>query len=447
LHDDLSYGLVITWRILKENLWISTSKPLQVERGPAVLFLGKALLRSLYFTEVIMRSGFKVGRLFGINIYIDWSWILIFLLVTWNLAGAIFPRLHPDWSPTLNIVMGLVASLLFFLSILLHELAHSLVAKARGLPVRNITLFFFGGVSNIEREPTSPGTEFLMAIVGPLTSIALGFAFLWLGSQNITGMNTALDNPTGLLQGLDPISTMLLWLGPINIIIGLFNLIPAFPLDGGRVLRSIFWAITDNFRRATRWANAIGQGFGWLMILAGVAMIFGANLPILGTGFINGMWFAFIGWFLVNAAAQSYQQVLVQDMLEGIPITRLMREPAPAISPELPISTLVYEHVMRGDERAFPVVDGDRLLGVVYIENLRDVDRSAWDTTTVRQVMVPEKELEVVTTRDDAMDAFQKLAHRDMRQIPVVQNGQLIGMLRRRDILRWLQVRSEMAGS
>jgi CBS domain-containing protein len=159
------------------------------------------------------------------------------------------------------------------------------------------------------------------------------------------------------------------------------------------------------------------------------------------------MWFAFIGWFLVNAAAQSYQQVLVQDMLEGIPITRLMREPAPAISPELPISTLVYEHVMRGDERAFPVVDGDRLLGVVYIENLRDVDRSAWDTTTVRQVMVPEKELEVVTTRDDAMDAFQKLAHRDMRQIPVVQNGQLIGMLRRRDILRWLQVRSEMAGS
>lgn len=286
-----------------------------------------------------------------------------------------------------------------------------------------------------------------MAIVGPLTSIALGFAFLWLGSQNIAGMNTGLENPAQLLRGLDPLSTMLLWLGPINILIGLFNLIPGFPLDGGRILRSIFWAATDNFRKATRWATIIGQGFGWLMILTGIAMIFGANLPILGTGITNGIWLAFIGWFLVNAASQSYQQVVIEDMLEGIPITRLMREPAPAISPDLPLSALVYDHVMQGDERAFPVVDGERLLGVVYIENLRDIDRSAWDTTTVRQVMVPEKELEVVTPREDAMDAFQKLAQRDMRQIPVVQNGELVGMLRRRDILRWLQVHSEMAGS
>jgi Zn-dependent protease len=394
-----------------------------------------------------MRSGFKVGTIFGINIHIDWSWILIFLLVTWNLAGAVFPSLHPDWGVALNIALGIAASLLFFVSILLHELAHSLVAKARGLPVRRITLFFFGGVSNIEREPPSPKTEFLMAIVGPLTSILLGFAFLWLGSQNIAGMNTGLENPTQLLRGLDPLSTMLLWLGPINILIGLFNLIPGFPLDGGRILRSIFWAATDNFRKATRWATIIGQGFGWLMILAGIAMVFGANLPILGTGITNGIWFAFIGWFLVNAASQSYQQVVIEDMLEGIPITRLMREPAPAVSPDLPLSALVYDHVMQGDERAFPVVDGERLLGVVYIENLRDIDRSAWDTTTVRQVMVPEKELEVVTPREDAMDAFQKLARREMRQIPVVQNGELIGMIRRRDILRWLQVRSEMMGS
>jgi len=240
---------------------------------------------------------------------------------------------------------------------------------------------------------------------------------------------------------------MLLWLGPINILIGLFNLIPGFPLDGGRILRSILWAMMDNFRRATRWATALGQGIGWLMILAGIAMVFGANLPILGTGITNGIWFAFIGWFLINAASQSYQQVVVEDMLEGVPITRLMREPAPAVSPDLPISTLVYDHVMQGDERAFPVVEDDRLLGVVYVENLRDINHSTWDTTTVKQVMVPEKELEVVTPREDAMDAFQKLAHKEMRQIPVVQNGKLVGILRRRDILRWLQVRSEMMGS
>jgi Zn-dependent protease len=394
-----------------------------------------------------MRSGFKVGTLFGISIHVDWSWVLIFLLVTWNLAGAVFPSLHPDWSIGMNIALGLAASLLFFISILLHELAHSLVAKARGLPVRRITLFFFGGVSNIEREPPSPFTEFLMAIVGPLTSLLLGFGFIWLGRQNIPEMDTALSSPAQLLRGLDPLSTMLLWLGPINILLGLFNLIPGFPLDGGRVLRAILWALTKDFRRATRWATIVGQAVGWLMILAGVAMVFGATVPILGSGTLNGMWLAFIGWFLVQAASQSYQLVVVEDMLEGVPITRLMREPAPAVPADLPISALVYDHIMQGDDRAFPVVEADRLLGVVYIENLRELNRSAWDQTTVRQVMVPQNELEIVTPREDAMDAFQKLTQREMRQIPVVQNGKLVGMLRRRDILRWLQVRSEMTAS
>jgi len=394
-----------------------------------------------------MRSGFRIGKIAGINIHVDWSWILIFLLVTWNLAAAVFPSLHPDWGVGLTIAVSVAASLLFFLSVLLHELAHSLVAKARGLPVRRITLFFFGGVSNIEREPPSPGTEFFMAVVGPLTSILLGVLFIWLGRQNVPAMATGLNDPMQLLRGLDPLSTMLLWLGPVNILIGLFNLIPGFPLDGGRILRSILWAVTDNFRKATRWATALGQAMGWLMILAGVAMIFGANLPVLGTGITNGIWLAFIGWFLINAASQSYQQVLVEDMLEGVPITRLMREPAPAVPPDLPVSDLVYEHVMRGDERAFPVVEVDRLLGVVYAENLRDVDRSAWETTKVRDVMVPQTDLDVVTPREDAMDAFQKLASKDMRQIPVVQNGKLVGMLPRRDILRWLQLRSEMMSS
>jgi CBS domain-containing protein len=168
---------------------------------------------------------------------------------------------------------------------------------------------------------------------------------------------------------------------------------------------------------------------------------------VLGTGITNGIWLAFIGWFLINAASQSYHQVLVEDMLEGVPVTRLMREPAPAIAADLPVSDLVYDHVMQGDDRAFPVVEDGRLLGVVYVENLRNVDRSTWDRTTARQVMVPQNDLDVVTPREDAMDAFQKLTSKEMRQIPVVQNGKLIGMLRRRDILRWLQLRSEMMNS
>jgi Zn-dependent protease/predicted transcriptional regulator len=394
-----------------------------------------------------MRSGFKVGRLFGINIFIDWSWLLIFLLVTWNLAGAVFPNLHPEWSLTTNIVLGVVASLLFFMSILLHELAHSLVARARELPVRRITLFFFGGVSNIEREPPSPSSEFLIAVVGPITSLLLGAGFIWLGGMSVPNMGETVENPMQVLAGLGPLATMLLWLGPINILIGLFNLLPAFPLDGGRILRSIMWSMMDNFRRATRWATAIGQGFGWLMILAGLAMVFGATLPVLGTGILNGIWFAFIGWFLINAASQSYRQVVIEDMLEGVPITRLIREPAPAIPPEMPISTLVYDHVMQGEERAYPVMDGDHLLGMVYVENIRDVDRSNWDSTTAKDIMVPQGELEVASPREDAMDAFQKLIKQEKRQIPVVQNGELVGMLRRKDFLRWLQVHSEMTGS
>lgn len=394
-----------------------------------------------------MRSGFRVGKTFGINIYIDWSWIFIFLLVTWNLAGAVFPSLHPDWSIVTNIGLGVAAALLFFLSILLHELAHSVVAKASGLPVRRITLFIFGGVSNIEREPPSPKTEFWIAIVGPLTSILLGIGSIWLGKQSIQTMAGAFQNPMQTMRGLDPLATMLLWLGPINILIGLFNLIPGFPLDGGRVLRSILWAITGNFRRATRWATALGQGIGWLMILAGIAMVFGINVPMLGTGIGNGIWFAFIGWFLINAASQSYQQVIIEDMLEGVPITRLMREPAPSVSPDMSVATLIYDHVMRSDERAFPVLENGHLLGIVYAESLRDVDRSTWDTKTVRQVMAPARELDMVTPREDAMDAFQKLAQKDVPQIPVVQNGELVGILRRKDILRWLQVQSEMLKS
>jgi Zn-dependent protease/predicted transcriptional regulator len=394
-----------------------------------------------------MRSGFKVGKLFGINIFIDWSWLLIFLLVTWNLAGAVFPNLHPDWNQGLNIALGVAASLLFFISILLHELAHSLVAKARGLPVHRITLFFFGGVSNIEREPPSPPTEFLIAVVGPITSLVLGAGFIWLGGQNIPEMNEAVNSPMQVLAGLGPLATMLLWLGPINILIGLFNLLPAFPLDGGRILRSIMWSMMDNFRKATRWATAIGQGFGWLMILIGLAMVFGATLPVLGTGILNGIWFAFIGWFLINAASQSYQQVVIEDMLEGVPITRLMREPAPSVPPDISISSLVYDHVMQGEERAFPVMDGEHLLGMVYVESIRDINRSDWDTLTVKEVMVPQEEIEAVSPREDAMDAFQKLIKQEVRQIPVVQNGELVGMLRRKDFLRWLQVHSEMLGS
>lgn len=393
-----------------------------------------------------MRSGFRLGRIFGINITIDWSWIFIFLLVTWNLA-AVFPLLHPRWGPGLVLGTAIVAALLFFASVLAHELAHSLVANARGIPVRNITLFLFGGVSNIQREPSSPGTEFVMAIVGPLTSLVLGAIFLFLGEASAGVVTEAAGNPARALARLDPLSTLLLWLGPINILVGLFNLIPGFPLDGGRVLRSILWSATHNLRRATQWASWVGQGLAWLMIFAGIAMVFGFQIPFFGTGFIGGLWLAFIGWFLHNAAVQSYQQVVIEDVLEGVPVSRLMQSNATTVPPDIPVSTLVHDHIIGTDERAFPVVQGDRLVGLVSLEDVRKVPRDQWDTTTVGQVMTPAERLAVATPQEDAAEALNELGSREVHQMPVVEDGHLVGMLRHQDIVRWLQLHSDLMAS
>jgi Zn-dependent protease/CBS domain-containing protein len=390
-----------------------------------------------------MYGGVRIGRIFGISIHVDWSWIFIFLLVTWNLS-ALFGNLHPNWEVVLRWGIALAAALLFFASVLAHELAHSLVARAFGVPVRNITLFLFGGVSNIQRHPPSPQAEFMISIVGPATSILLGVLFVYLSGTRTGPFGRELLDPPGLIAQLDPLSTLLLWLGPVNIVLGFFNLIPGFPLDGGRILRSILWVITDNLRRATRWASGVGQVIAWLMIAAGIAMAFGARLPFFGTGLINGLWLAFIGWFLNSASVQSYQQVVVQDILEGVPVQSMMRADAPAVSPGSSISNLVYDHVMGTDERSFPVLEEGRLAGVVTLEDIRAVPRDEWERITVREIMTPVGELVVVSPGEDAAEALNKMMQRDVRQLPVVQNGRLVGLLRRRDIMRWLQLQSDI---
>ncbi len=392
-----------------------------------------------------MRNGFKIGRILGINIYVDWSWLFIFFLVTGNLGMALFPQLHPDWGPALTWGTAILASLLFFASVLAHELAHSVVAKSRGIPVRNITLFLFGGVSNIQREPPSPGAEFIMAIVGPLMSFVLGIIFLLLGAISAAGVGNPFTDPFRFMAGLGPVPTLLLWLGPINIVLGIFNLIPGFPLDGGRVLRSILWGTSHNLRRATRWASWAGQAVAWLFIIAGVAMIFGVNVPFFGTGFIGGLWLAFIGWFLNNAAVQSYQQVIVEDILEGVPVAQLMRGNAPTVGPDTTVGVLVHDYIMGTDEQAFPVVENDCLAGLVCLEDVRKVPRERWDMTTVREIMTPASKLAVASPREDATEALNDLARQDVRQVPVVQDCHLVGMLRQRDVMRWLQLHSEVA--
>lgn len=390
-----------------------------------------------------MSKGFRIGRIFGISIYVDWSLLFIFALLLWNLT-ALFGQLHPGWSLTLCIFLALVTAVLFFVSILAHELAHSLTARSQNIPVSSITLFLFGGVSNIQRHPSSPKAEFLITIVGPLTSIALGLLFILVAGSGLSTIGQRLVNPLTGMANLNPVSTVLLWLGPINLFLGIFNLIPGFPLDGGRVLRSIFWAITNNLSLATRWASWIGQGIAWMMILTGLSMIFGIQIPLLGTGLINGLWLVFIGWFLNSASVQSYQQVMAQDILDGVKVSRIMRVDPPSVDPDTSVNTLVHDLVMGTDDQAFPVLGlQGELLGLVTLDDIRKTSREQWDVITVRQIMTPADRLTTTIPQEDAAEALLKLKLHDVRQLPVLSNNRLVGLLRRQDIIRWLQIQSD----
>lgn len=303
----------------------------------------------------------------------------------------------------------------------------------------------FGGVADIEREPPSPRAEFLITVVGPLTSLVLGIVFLVIGTAIAGISNLSIYNPEGLLAQLNPLSTIFLWLGPINIVLAVFNLVPGFPLDGGRILRSIIWAISNNLRLATRIASFIGQAIGWLMILAGVAMIFGAHIPFFGTGLVSGLWLIFIGWFLSSAASQSYRQLVIHHILEGVPVNRIMRTDIPTASPYMTIEDLVRLLLINSDERSFPVVEDDRLVGLVCIEDLKKVAREEWPIVPVSRIMTPRDKLITIGPNDDLAKAFEQLARIDVNQLPVVVGDTLVGLLRRRDLLRWLQIHSQIA--
>lgn len=386
-----------------------------------------------------MRNSLRIARIFGIDINIDWSWLIICALIVWQLGGFVFRSYHPQWSAGMIWGTAVVAALLFFASVLAHELAHSVVAIAKGLPVKQIILFVFGGVSNIQREPTSAGDEFQIAIVGPLMSFVIGVVSLLIG----WGLGGSLPLSSGAspeyIAHLGPVATILMWLGSVNILLGVFNLIPGFPLDGGRVLRSILWATTGNLRRATRWAAGVSHLVAWLFIAGGIFLFF-THADLLG-----GIWLVFIGWFLNNAAGASYRQVIIHDVLDGVPVARLMRPEVRSVSPDIPISTLVYDILMRSDENALPVAVGDQLLGLVSHQDVQKVPREAWETTPVRTIMTPVNELEVATPEETASDALNTLAARDVAQMPVLDHGHLVGVLRRHDVVKWLQMHADRA--
>ncbi len=370
-----------------------------------------------------MRTSWSVGHLFGIDIRIDSSWVIIFAFVTWMLAGYYFPSQYANWPLWQYLLVGAVTSLLFFTSVLLHELAHSLVALSQGEEVRSITLFILGGVAEIKDEPRKPSREFYMAVVGPLSSlgIALIFLALWYWLRNIS----------------QPLAALTRYLALINLILGIFNLIPGFPMDGGRILRAIVWKITGNLRRATRVASIAGQAIAFLMILFGV-------WQILRGFFLNGMWIALIGWFIHSAATRGYQQVLMKDMLKDLRAKDLMNPDFDTVNSDLSVQELVEDHVLKKKERAFLVSDAGDLKGIVCLEDIKTVVPEKRPSTKVKDIMTPGEDLKTVSPDDNGNEVLSKLSGRDIRQIPVMEEGKVQGILCRADVLRFLHLRSEL---
>jgi Zn-dependent protease/predicted transcriptional regulator len=385
-------------------------------------------------------GGLRLGRIAGIEVVMDWSLLIIFVLILVSLAGGVFPSWHPNWSPGLTWLTALGAAILFFISVLLHELSHALVGRRFGVSIRRITLFMFGGMAHMENEPPSWRAELMMALAGPLMSFALGILFGSLASLIAGPIELDPEDPGRALSALGPAATLLAWLAPINIILGAFNLVPGFPLDGGRVLRAIMWGVTGDFLLATRRASRAGQVIAWLLMAIGFLMIIGLRVPFFGTGLVSGLWLIFIGWFLNNAALLSYRQLIVRESLEGVPVSRLMQTRFTRVDPDMRISTLLDEHVMASGQRAFPVEQAGRLVGMVCVRDLHKRSRDAWDATTVREIMTPAEQLAIVSPQDDAFDVLALLGQRDLNQLPVVEDGRLLGLIRREDILKWLSL-------
>ncbi|HZT96984.1 MAG TPA: site-2 protease family protein [Chloroflexota bacterium] len=367
-----------------------------------------------------MSGNLPIGSIRGIRLLINWSWLLIFALVAWSLATGYFPANFKHWSEGEYWAVAVAAALLLFVSVLIHELSHSFVAQARGLPVSTITLYVFGGVSNLTREPSSAGEEFWIAFAGPLSSIALGVIFGLL--------HQALAKP-------DWLSAIFGYLGAINLVLALFNLIPAFPLDGGRVFRAIAWGITHDLRRATRIATLLGQGIAWLFILVGIWYVFTGNI-------LGGIWLAFIGWFLNNAATSSYRYAQQSGELRSVDVATIMTPNPPTISTGDSLGSVIYGHLLQESLRAIPVIgEKGELAGLLTVTDVRHFPPDRWAATPVADAMTPRSKLDVVTPDTHVLDAMNIMNLHGHNQLPVVQDGRAIGLLRRSDLLRYLQSR------
>jgi Zn-dependent protease len=354
----------------------------------------------------------------GIPIGLDPSWFLVFALFTWILAVNYFPVEFKQWTRLQFWSVAALTSILFFMSVLLHELGHSIVALRYKLPVKRITLYIFGGISEITSEPTSALAEFVIAFAGPLTSFLLAAFFYTLEI---------------VFKGVAPIFAIAKYLAYINLVLGIFNLIPGFPLDGGRVFRAIVWGITRNLRRATEIAGILGHIIAFLFIMLGVWLLFQGN-------WVNGLWIAFIGWFLENAVVGQVQQQRIRSLLAGHTVDQIMSRSCVMASANLTLQELVDQYFLEKGQRCMVIMRGDQPAGLLTLHNIRQMPRERWGTTTASEVMTPIANMKVTSPKVGLEQALEQMGTDGVNQLPVMQDGQIEGMLSREDIVNYLHI-------
>ncbi len=364
----------------------------------------------------------KLIEVWGIPVWLHFSWFLVFGLVTWSLASGYFPEEYPGWAGATYWLVGALTAVAFFGSVLVHELGHSWVALRHGLPIRSITLFVFGGVAQIGREPEAPGVEFKIAIAGPLTSFALALIFgsLW-------------------LLGLDilPLAAAAIWLARINLMVAAFNLVPGFPLDGGRIFRALVWRWSGSFRRASRAAVTVGQLVALGLVGLGV-------LGMLRGDPLGGMWLVLIGWFLQNAARASQAEATLRELLRDATVRQAMTRECRRVERGSTLEQLVEEEVLGAGRRCFVVTDDGRLRGLLTLHEVKAVPRERWPKITVGEVMKPAAQVRAVSPHDDLLSALQKMDDAGVGQLPVVAGEELMGMIGREQILHYVRARTEL---
>lgn len=372
---------------------------------------------------ILSFGSIRIGRVFGIDIEINYTWFIIFALVTFNLSYIFY--VEQKFSLVVSTVDGLITSLLFFSSILLHELSHSFVAARNQIPIKKVTLFIFGGIAQMSKEPDSPKIEFKMAVAGPLASLALaglfGGAWLVLGAL---GMGPALYSPFQFLSF-------------INLLLAAFNLAPGFPLDGGRVLRAALWYYFKDIRRATQIASRAGQVLAFLLIFIGLVRIF--------YGDYGGFWLIIIGWFLSGTAQASYRQLLLERSLSGVKVKEIMTDQVVIVDPEITLDRLVEEYFLRYKYGRFPVISKEeRLLGVITLHDVKEVPRSEWFQRTAGEIVSSLKAGFTVRPDEEAAKALIQMAREDIGHLLVVENSSLVGLVTRTDIIRLIKIKSEL---